>query len=103
LRSGLTTAGFPEAQRGASQGQHEGSSRGVVNGAEQPVRQDAKHQIPHFCYTRTTQLPVRRQSPESKDRSRLVSWRDLVNGEMLDNKGRAREMCPRALYRLRLQ
>jgi hypothetical protein len=49
-----------------------------------------------FHDTRITQLPVQRQSPESKDRSRLVLWRDLANDEILDNKGRSREPWPTA-------
>src|SRR4029077_14283233 len=34
------------------------------------------------CRAQTRQLPVQRQSPESKDRARSVQWRDLANGEM---------------------
>jgi hypothetical protein len=35
---------------------------------------------------RMRQLPVQLQLPESTDRSRLVWWRDVANGEMVDNK-----------------
>jgi len=33
----------------------------------------------------------------------LVRWRDLANGETLDNKRRSREMRPTACYRLRFR
>src|SRR5471032_2259016 len=72
---------------------------------------DAQDESPHHphldllrCrHTRTTQLQVQRQSPDSKARSRLVQWRDLANGEMLDNKCRSREMRPTARHCLRFQ
>src|SRR5712671_6821530 len=36
--------------------------------------------------TRMRQLPVQPQLPESTDRSRSVWWRDVANGDMVDNK-----------------
>src|SRR6266446_4262207 len=58
--------------------------------------QECRGREARCCHTRATQLPVQRQSPESKDRSRLVLWRDLANGEMLDNK-RGQARCVRRL------
>jgi hypothetical protein len=39
-----------------------------------------------FTTRELKQLPVQPQLSESTDRSRLVWWRDVANGEMVDNK-----------------